>query len=61
MDTRILCRHCKSIYEDAGYRVVCVRAQLIYQPCDICGKRGFEYKVKLNGTEKNRTRKPDTT
>lgn len=61
MDTRVLCKKCKSAYEDAGYTVLCIRSQDVYQFCDICGRQGLEYKVKLNGTEKNRARKPDTT
>lgn len=54
VDTRILCHKCKRDYEDAGYTVFCVCEQEIYQCCDICGKPGLEYKVKVNGGEENR-------
>lgn len=52
MDTRVLCKKCKSAYEDAGYRVFYIHKQECKQSCDICGRDGFEYGVVINGKKR---------
>lgn len=67
-DVRTLCSQCKQIYETAGFEPTINGWQDIKEPCDICGKPGYEYvihdvkssEVKQNGqnrkTECNRKR-----
>lgn len=44
-NVRTLCSHCKEIYETAGFEPTINGWQDIKEPCDICGKPGFEYVI----------------
>lgn len=62
-NVRTLCPCCVGVYYDAGFNPVQIDNQTIKEPCDICGKPGFEYvirdvkssEVKLNDREKGKT------
>ena len=45
---RTLCHRCKQYYESAGY--ICISQWGQYkEPCDICGKSGFDYQIIRKG------------
>lgn len=44
-DIRVLCFFCKQDYIKAGYKIEWVLDQHYTQPCDKCGRPGYEQKI----------------
>lgn len=45
-DARTLCFGCKQSYMSAGFVIKPMLKQTVKQPCEICGRLGFEYEIK---------------